>query len=151
MTYTYSTMDNFKLIHAKLVMIERRHRSTVSPILCNKMTCTTTIKCVGFVYNLYFECNLGGRLGRDRMVLDLQLPMQSVDIATNVVSSYPIQARYTRYNSTHLCIYKYYVFHRQNIFHTIDLVLYFPQLVTVCQCNRSEDLKTVDIESISHC
>ena len=76
MTYTYSTMDNFKLIHAKLVMIERRHRSTVSPMLFNKMTRTTTIKCVGFVYNLYFECNLGGRLGRDRMVLDFQLPMQ---------------------------------------------------------------------------
>ena len=91
-------------------MIECRHRSTVSPMLFNKMTRTTTIKCVGFVYSLYFECDLGGRLGRDRMVLDLQLPMQSVDIATNVVSSYPIQASYTRYNITHLCIYKYYVF-----------------------------------------
>ena len=62
------------------------------------------------VYSLYFECDLGGRLGRDRMVLDLQLPMQSIDIATDVVSSYPIQARYTRYHITHLCIYKYYVF-----------------------------------------
>jgi hypothetical protein len=42
-------------------------------------------------------------------------------------------------------------FHRQNIFHTIDLVLYFPQLVTVCKYNRSECLKKVNIESISHC
>jgi hypothetical protein len=30
--------------------------------------------------------------------LDLQLPMQSVPITTNVVSSNPTQARYTRYN-----------------------------------------------------
>ena len=32
------------------------------------------------------------RRGRDRMVVDLQLPMQSVPIITNVVSSNPTQA-----------------------------------------------------------
>ena len=34
--------------------------------------------------------------GRDRM--DLQLPIQSVSITTNVVSSNPAQTRRTRYN-----------------------------------------------------
>jgi hypothetical protein len=42
-----------------------------------------------------------GRRGRDRMVvtvMDLQLPMPSVPITTEVVSSNPAQARCTRYN-----------------------------------------------------
>ena len=38
------------------------------------------------------------RRGRDRMVVDLQLPIQSVYITTNVVNSIPTQARCTRYN-----------------------------------------------------
>jgi hypothetical protein len=38
------------------------------------------------------------RRGRDRMVVDLQLPIQSVYITTNVVNSNPTQARCTRYN-----------------------------------------------------
>ena len=38
------------------------------------------------------------RRGCDRMVFDLQLPMQSVPITTNVVSSNPYQARCTQYN-----------------------------------------------------
>jgi hypothetical protein len=42
--------------------------------------------------NIQFEVILG----RDRLYL--QLPMQSVHITTNVVSSYPGQARCTRYN-----------------------------------------------------
>jgi hypothetical protein len=36
--------------------------------------------------------------GRDHMELDLQLPMQSVPITTNVVSSNPAQARCSGYN-----------------------------------------------------
>jgi hypothetical protein len=36
-----------------------------------------------------------GRRSRDRLVLDLQLPMQSVPITTNAVSSNPSQARCT--------------------------------------------------------
>ena len=36
-----------------------------------------------------------GRRSRDRMVLDLQLPMQSVPITTNAVSSNPSQVRCT--------------------------------------------------------
>jgi hypothetical protein len=36
------------------------------------------------------NCFVGGRRGRDRMILDLQLPMQSVPITTNVVSSNPV-------------------------------------------------------------
>jgi hypothetical protein len=39
------------------------------------------------------NCFVGGRRGRDRMILDLQLPMQSVPITTNVVSSNPTQAK----------------------------------------------------------
>ena len=39
-----------------------------------------------------------GRCGHDRWLLDLQLPMQSVSITTNVVSLNPAQARFTRYN-----------------------------------------------------
>jgi len=42
-----------------------------------------------------------GRRGRDHVVV-LQLPMQSVPIPTNIVSSNPAQAKYTRYNTT-LC------------------------------------------------
>jgi hypothetical protein len=38
-----------------------------------------------------------GRRGRDRMVVDLQLLMQSVPITTKIVSSIPVQARCTRY------------------------------------------------------
>jgi hypothetical protein len=45
-----------------------------------------------FFLSLYMQCSCilqtrGGRRGRDRMGLDLQLPMQSVPITTNVVSS----------------------------------------------------------------
>jgi hypothetical protein len=36
-----------------------------------------------------------GRRGRDRMVVDLQLPVQSVPITTEIVSSNPAQARCT--------------------------------------------------------
>jgi hypothetical protein len=36
--------------------------------------------------------------GRDRMVVDVQLPVQSVPITTKVVSSNPVQARCTQYN-----------------------------------------------------
>ena len=39
-----------------------------------------------------------GRRGCDRMVVDLQLPIQSVYITTNVVNSNPTQAKCTRYN-----------------------------------------------------
>ena len=39
-----------------------------------------------------------GRPGRDRMVVGLQLPMQSMTIATDVVSSNPAQARCAQYN-----------------------------------------------------
>jgi len=38
------------------------------------------------------------RRGRDRMVVGLQLPMQSMTITTDVVSSNPAQARCARYN-----------------------------------------------------
>jgi hypothetical protein len=41
---------------------------------------------------------LGGHHSHDRMVLDFQLPVQSVHITTNVVSSKPAQTRCTRYN-----------------------------------------------------
>jgi len=40
----------------------------------------------------YFLKILRGRRGHDRMVVDLQLPLQSVHITTNVVSSNPTQA-----------------------------------------------------------
>ena len=39
-----------------------------------------------------------GRRGRNRMVVDLQLLMQSVLITTKVVGSNPDQAMCTRYN-----------------------------------------------------
>jgi hypothetical protein len=35
--------------------------------------------------------------------------------------------------------------------YALDLTLYFPHLVIVCQCNSSEGLKKVDIESVSLC
>ena len=49
------------------------------------------------VLDLYYRTSeylfhRGGRHGRDRTV-DLQLPMQSVPITTNVVRSNPVQAR----------------------------------------------------------
>jgi hypothetical protein len=37
-----------------------------------------------------------GHRGRDRTELDLQRPMQSLSITTNVVSSKPVQTRCTR-------------------------------------------------------
>ena len=40
----------------------------------------------------------GGCHGRDHMVVGFQLPMQSVPITTNVVSSNTTQARCTQYN-----------------------------------------------------
>ena len=40
-----------------------------------------------------------GRRGRDRMVVDLQLPVQSVPITTEIVSSNPTRARCTLYNN----------------------------------------------------
>jgi hypothetical protein len=40
----------------------------------------------------------GGRHGRDRMVVGLQLHLQSVPITTKVVRSNPAQSRRTRYN-----------------------------------------------------
>ena len=43
--------------------------------------------------HVYPKGQLGGRHGRD-----LQLPMQSVLITTEVVSTNPTQTRYTRYN-----------------------------------------------------
>jgi len=43
-------------------------------------------------------CLSGGRRGRGRMVVDFKLPMQSVPITPNVVSSNPTQARCIRYN-----------------------------------------------------
>jgi hypothetical protein len=65
---------------------------------------------VSFILNVI----LGTVLVVMAWLLDLQLPLQSVDTATKVVSSYPVQARYTRYNIIHLCIYKYYVFPSPN-------------------------------------
>jgi hypothetical protein len=53
------------------------------------------------IYKFYsISVHGGGHRGHDRMVvfLDLQLPMQSVPITTNVVSSNPVQVRCTRYN-----------------------------------------------------
>ena len=41
---------------------------------------------------------MGGRHGRDRMVVGFITSMQSVPIATNIVSSNPTQARCTQYN-----------------------------------------------------
>ena len=40
----------------------------------------------------------GDRRGRDRMVVGFQLPVQSVPITTNIVSSNPAQTRCTWYN-----------------------------------------------------
>ena len=45
-----------------------------------------------------------GRLGRDRMVLDLLLPMQSLPITTDVVSSNPVHGEVY---SIQLCVIKF--------------------------------------------
>ena len=41
---------------------------------------------------------VGGRRGRDRMLVEFKLPMQSVPITTDVVSSNRAQAMCTQYN-----------------------------------------------------
>jgi hypothetical protein len=50
-----------------------------------------------FYFNLFVSVKRVRR-GRNRMVVDLELPMQSVSITTNIVSSNTAQTRYVRYN-----------------------------------------------------
>jgi hypothetical protein len=51
------------------------------------------------IYTLYITYTFSSsQRDRDRMVIDLQLPMPSVPITTNDASSNPAQARCTRYN-----------------------------------------------------
>jgi hypothetical protein len=49
----------------------------------------------GKTYHYY---HIRSRRGRDHMLLDLQLPVQSVPITTNVVSLNPAQTKCIRYN-----------------------------------------------------
>ena len=50
-----------------------------------------------FVFRYLHKKTSQMRRGCDRMVAGLQLPMPSVPITTNVVSSNPDQTRFTRY------------------------------------------------------
>ena len=55
-------------------------------------------KCFVSHQSIWIPTSCRSRRGRDHMELDLQLPMQSVLITTNVVSSNPAQARCSGYN-----------------------------------------------------
>jgi len=50
------------------------------------------------IFNINYITNFRGRCGRDRMVVGLKLPMQSVPITINVVRSNPTRARCSRYS-----------------------------------------------------
>ena len=55
-------------------------------------------KCFVSHQSIWIPTSCRSHRGRDHMELDLQLPMQSVLITTNVVSSNPAQARCSGYN-----------------------------------------------------
>ena len=62
---------------------------------------SNTVKPVHAVTSIkrsHFACPVRCRRDRDRMVVGLKLPMQSMPITSNVVSSNPAQSRCTRYN-----------------------------------------------------
>jgi hypothetical protein len=51
-----------------------------------------SLKCLVYISKMHTL--RGGRRGHDRMVVEFKLPMQSVPITTNVVSSNPAHTRY---------------------------------------------------------